>query len=192
MLTSLALVMLLAESPAAQTTLPRQPEAQKPATTSEPDRRAEGPFESADPLFDRPLTATDDGAFVLAAIESGRQGVLDARAAEIGLSTPELRAAAARIERQNQATLEKMEALAKNKGWRLPEGNPLRSGAVPVASDVRTSASFIINQIAYHQHTLEQFRAQAAGKGDPQLKRVLREALPGYQKNLEMLLGLKL
>jgi hypothetical protein len=39
---------------------------------------------------------------------------------------------------------------------------------------------------------VDQFRAQIGGKGDPELRRALREALPGYQKNLEMLLGLKL
>jgi hypothetical protein len=54
------------------------------------------------------------------------------------------------------------------------------------------SADFIVNQIRLHQTTIAQFRAQSAGNGDAELRRVLREALPGYQKNLEMLLGLKL
>jgi predicted outer membrane protein len=207
MLTSLALVMLLAETPAGTTTLPRHREQQATRTeqpTAQPGEPADHkpgqpagnsgdrPFESADPLFDRPLTATDDPAFVLSVVENGRQGVMDAKAAESGLSTPELRAAAARIEQQHQATLDKIEALAKAKGWRLPQGNPGRTGTVPVNSAARTDASFIINQIAFHQQTLDQFRAQAAGKGDPQLRRVLRDAVPGYQKNLELLLGLKL
>jgi predicted outer membrane protein len=190
MIASLALVFVLAESPASQTTMPRHRDPQE--GTTQPTERSDRPFESADPLFDRPLTATDDPAFVLSAIESGRQGVMDARAAETGLSTPELKAAAARIERHNQLTLERIESLAKAKGWRVPDGNPVRTGSVPVTTEARTSANFIINQIAYHQQTLDQYRAQIAGKGDPQLKRVLRDAVPGYQKNLEMLLGLKL
>ena len=63
---------------------------------------------------------------------------------------------------------------------------------MPVASVVRTNADFIVNQIAHHESTVDQFRAQIGGKGDAELKRVLRDALPGYQKNLELLLGLKL
>jgi hypothetical protein len=63
---------------------------------------------------------------------------------------------------------------------------------VVTGSPVRMSADFIVNQIRLHQTTIAQFRAQAAGQGDAELRRVLREALPGYQKNLEMLLGLKL
>ena len=90
------------------------------------------------------------------------------------------------------STLEHLEAIAGRKGWRLPQGNPVRTGTVPVTSATRTSADFIINQIATHESTIDQFRAQLAGKGDAELKRALRDAVPGYQKNLEMLLGLKL
>ncbi|HEX6636874.1 MAG TPA: DUF4142 domain-containing protein [Steroidobacteraceae bacterium] len=178
-------VLLLAE-PAGQTTLPRHADPPAADTPSAEVRRP------TDPLYDKPIGATDDPAFVLTAIESARQGVMDARAAESGLPTPELRAAAAKIGRQQQATLEKLEGLAQDKGWRVPDANPVRSGTVPVTSAARTSADFIINQIAYHQSTLDQFRAQLAGKGDGDLKRALRDAVPGYQKNLEMLLGLKL
>jgi hypothetical protein len=185
MLATLSLVALLAD-PAGQTTLPRH--ADPPAADTPPaeERRP------TDPLYDRPIGATDDPAFVLTAVENARQGVMDARAAEGGLPTPELRAAAAKIGQQQRATLERLEAIASKKGWRLPQGNPVRTGTVPVTSVSRTSADFIINQIATHQNTLDQFRAQLNGKGDAELKRVLRDALPGYQKNLEMLLGLKL
>lgn len=185
MLAMLSLVVLLAE-PASQPTLPRH--ADPPAADMPPaeERRP------TDPLYDKPIVATDDPAFVLTAVESVRQGVIDARAGESGLPTPELRSAAAKIGRQQQQTLAMLEALANSKGWRLPQGNPVRTGTVPVSSHARTSADFIINQIANHESTLTQFRAQLSGKGDADLKRALREAVPGYQKNLEMLLGLKL
>jgi hypothetical protein len=88
--------------------------------------------------------------------------------------------------------LARLETLARQKGWRLPEGNPVRTAAVPVSGPVRTSADFIINQIKSHENTLRLFRAQIDGKGDADLRRALREALPGYRKNYEMLLGLKL
>lgn len=185
MLPALSLVMLLAE-PASQPSLPRQ--AEPPKEHAPPQSGGM----TADPLFDKPMTATDDAAFVLAAIESGRQGVVDARAGAAGLATPELRAAAEKIGRQQQATLAKLESLAKAKGWRLPAGNPSRTGTVPVRSAARTNADFIVNQIASHQATLDAFRAQAAGKGDKDLREALRQSLPGYQQNLEMLLGLKL
>jgi uncharacterized protein (DUF305 family) len=188
MLATLSLVMLLAEQPT--TTLPRHVDPPDAETPTPEQRRP------TDPLYDKPISATDDAAFVLSTVESVRQGVTDARAAEAGLSTPELRAAAAKIGRQQAATLEKLEALAKTKGWRLPQGNPGRTGSVPVtvarSGAVRTNADFIVNQIAHHETTVDQFRAQLGGKGDAELKRALRDVLPGYQKNLEMLLGLKL
>jgi uncharacterized protein (DUF305 family) len=185
MIPVLTLVALLAE-PAGTTTLPRYPDPPAADTPPAEQRRP------TDPLYDKPQAATDDAAFVLSAVENVRQGVIDARAAESGLSTPELRAAAAKIGKQQQRTLATLEALARKKGWRLPEGNPVRTGTVPVASATRTNADFIVNQIAHHESTVEQFRAQIGGKGDAELKRTLRDALPGYQKNLEMLLGLKL
>ena len=191
MLESLTLVLLLAETPASQTTLPRQPE--PPAADAPPADQAR----PTDPLFDRAYVATDDAAFVLNAVENVRQGVADARAAESGLPTPALRSAAASIGKQQQTTLQKLETLAKTKGWRLPEGNPVRTGTVPVSTvpasgAARTSADFIVHQIAFHENTVAQYRAQLSGKGDAELRRVLRDELPGHQKNLQMLLGLKL
>jgi hypothetical protein len=183
---AITVVALLAADPAGQTTMPRQAEAPKQHA---PSQREGMP---ADPLFDKPLTATDDAAFVRAAVESGRQGVMDARAAESALSTPELRAAAVKIGRLQERTLDQFEALASRKGWELPPGNPMRGGTVPVSSPTRTSADFIIHEIARHQAIIEQFRAQRSAKGDPELRRVIDEAMPAYRKNLEMLLGLKL
>jgi hypothetical protein len=182
---TLSLVALLAE-PAVQPTLPRHADPPAAETPSADIRRP------TDPLYDKPIAATDDPAFMLTAVENARQGLMDARAAEAGLPTPELRAAAGKIGKHQKATLEKLEALAKVKGWRLPEGNPARTGTVPVSGAARTSADFIINQIAYHETTITQYRAQLGGKGDSDLKRALRDAVPGYQKNLEILLGLKL
>jgi hypothetical protein len=184
LLPAATLVFMLAEG--GQVTLPRTVDPAL-ATKPPPDQ-----VQTTDPLFDRPLVATDDPAFVLAVVESLRQGVIDARAGESGLPTPELRAAAAKIGEQQSATLERLERVAKTKGWRLPQGNPVRSGSVPVVSEARTSANFIVHQITYHEHVVSHFKAQIAGEGDGQLKRELRAALPGYQKNLQMLLGLKL
>jgi hypothetical protein len=185
-LEALSLALVLADA-AGRPTVPRQ--AEPPGEHAPPPQTGGLP---ADPLFDKPMVATDDAAFVLAAVESGRQGLMDARAAASSLSTPELRAAASKIGRQQESTLARLEAVAGAKGWRLPQGNPVRAGTVQVTSPVRTNADFIINQIAQHQATLAHFRAQAAGKGDPELRRTLRDAIPGYQQNLEMLLGLKL
>ena len=186
-LLTLALLLLLGQFAAAETTtLPRQRDANpaqlRPAQQERP----------TDPLFDRPFVATDDGAFVLGAIESSRQGVIDARSAAGLLRQEELRDAATRIERQNEATRTTLETLARRKGWRVPEGNPRRATTLAASGDTRTAADFIINQISHHQTTLAQFRAQLEGEGDDELKRALRESLPGYQKNLDLLLRLKL
>jgi hypothetical protein len=145
-----------------------------------------------DPLFDKAYVATDEPAFVLSVIESARQGELDARSAAERLSEPDLRDAAARIGRQNGATRTRLEILAKAKGWRTPAKNPGRASTLPVGNDSRTAANFVVQQISFHENTVAQFRAQLNGGGDPDLKRELREALPGYEKNLELLLRVKL
>ena len=119
MLNALTLMIFLAETP--QTTLPRHPD---PDPVAKQDSR---PGEPTDPWFDRAHGATDDAAFILDAVESARQGVVDARTAAGGLHKPELREAAARIQKQNETTARQLEQLAGSKGWRLPQENPART-----------------------------------------------------------------
>jgi uncharacterized protein DUF4142 len=124
-------------------------------------------------------------------VQSARQGVVDAHNAAGELGNAELRAAAQKIGAQNEATSRRLEKIAGAKGWRLPDPNPQHSASMPGTTATRANANFIVNQISYHQYTVAQYRAQLAGKGDADLKRALREALPGYQKNLDLLLTLK-
>jgi hypothetical protein len=184
MLNAMALMIFLAEAPASQTTLPRHPD---PDPVTQQTRQGE----PTDPWFDRAHGATDDAAFILGAVESARQGVVDARNAAGGLDNPALREAAERIRKQNEATARQLEELAGSKGWRLPEANPGRTSTMNGAGTARANANFILSQISYHENTIEQYRAQLSGNGDPQLKRALRGAMSGYQKNLDMLLTLK-
>jgi hypothetical protein len=182
MLDTLALLLLAAAQPPERTTLPRQgdnaPYEQRDAAQGRP----------TDPLFDRNLIATDDATFIVTAVENVRQASLDARTAQQGLASESLRETAAAITTQNEETTRQLEALARRKGWRLPQHNPDRASTLPAAGPHRAGANFIVNQISAHEQTLLQFRAQIAGKGDAELKRTLRAALPGYQKNLERLL----
>jgi predicted outer membrane protein len=195
MLTSIAMLLLLAanppEAPASDPPLGDQASMPRRLDPEKTEHRATRDDEPTDPWFDRPRVATDDPAFVLAAVESSRQGIIDARDAAGSLRNPELRAAAQKIGAQNEATAHRLENVAGLKGWRLPEPNPGRSSTMPSATPARANANFIVNQISWHQNTVAQFRAQLAGHGDADLKRVLREALPGYQKNLDLLLTLK-
>lgn len=188
MLSALASIFLLAGGQG-QTTLPRHPD------PDPVEKQAHRDGEPTDPWFDRAYVATDDPAFMLAAVENARQGVIDARGAESGLSDESLRDAAEKIRGQNEATSRKLEELAKAKGWRLPEPNPGRTGTVSDngkgTGPARFNANFILSQIAFHENTLAHYRAQMSGKGDAQLKRTLREAVPGYEKNLDLLLKLK-
>jgi len=174
-----------AEPAAQQPTLPRQ------ADTQPYEKRDESQGVPTDPLFDRKLVATDDASFILTAVENSRQATLDAQSAARQLASGSLRATAEAISAQNEATTQKLEALAKRKGWRLPENNPDRASTLPAAGAHRAGANFIVNQITAHQTTLAQYRAQIAGKGDPELKRTLKQALPGYEKNLTRLLEVK-
>ena len=186
MFNPVALLLLFANTPAQETTtLPRHPD---PDPMEQQAARAGTP---TDPLFDRAYVATDDRAFILAAVENTRQGLLDARAAGEDLQPKPLRDAASKIEEQTAATNRALVAIAQRKGWRLPESNPTRRTTLGVPGAPRTNANFILNQLAYHEATLAQFRAQIDGKGDAELRRTLREALPGYQKNLNLLLTLK-
>jgi len=182
---TLTISMLLAGAAVEQTTLPRHPD---PVPVRQQHTRAGIP---TDPLFDRALVATDDPAFVAAALENSRQGLAEARAAREILKQSVLRDAAARIGETNDTTTRSLEAIAKRKGWPLPDGNPQRESMLAATTESRINANFIIGQISWHQATIEQYRAQIAGKGDPDLKRALREALPRYEKNRDLLLTLK-
>jgi len=124
-------------------------------------------------------------------VETGRQATLDAQGASRHLQSEPLRETAAAIRTQNEDTTRKLEALAGRKGWRLPEENPARKSTLPIASPHRAGANFILNQITAHQTTLALYRAQIAGKGDAELKRTLEAAVPGYERNLSMLLAAK-
>jgi len=185
---STLVVLLLASGQAPddrqqQATTPRQ------ADTQPYEKRDEAQGVPTDPLFDRKLVATDDASFILNAVETSRQATLDAQGAARQTQSPSLRETAQAIGEQNAATMQKLEALAKRKGWRLPENNPDRASTVPTTGPHRADANFIRNQITAHQTTLAQYRAQIAGKkSDPELKRTLQQALPGYEKNLSRLL----
>lgn len=183
MLESLALGLLLADTHG-QATLPRQRE-----PTQQERREQDGT--PTDPLFDRPFVATDDPTFVRNAIEASRQGVFDAQAA--GGLGPQLESTAEVIERHYGKTRDRMEELAKRKRWPVPDEVERRTTSTEQVQQApyRKSADFIVSQIAAHQATLRQYRAQMAGTKDPELKRALGEALAGYEQNLEMLVGLK-
>jgi hypothetical protein len=183
-ITPLALLLLLADE--GTTTLPRH------GDVTPVEARPSGQENPTDPLFDRKLIATDDPSFVAAAIESSRQAIIDASSAQQRLRNAQLRDAAAKIGKQNEATRARLEALANAKGWRVPAGNPQRENTYPVSGETRTAADFIVSQIAVHEATIAQYRAQLDGKGDAELKRALRATLPGYQENLELLLRLEL
>jgi len=196
MLGTLSLMMMLAETP--PTTAPRHRDVQAPQE-QQTQREARDPGMDGtptDPLFNHAFVATDDPAFILSAVENSRQGVVDARSATQQLDSAELRAAAQKIGAQNRETTQRLEKLANAKGWRLPQPNPGRDSSVPTpveghVGEPRANANFILSQIAAHQNTLAQYQAQLEGKGDPDLKRVLRESIPGYRANLDLLLKLK-
>jgi hypothetical protein len=182
----IALMLMLADAPPPeQTTMPRRATADPVQQAAQPDS------DTPDPYFDRAHVATDDPAFILQAVENTRQGVLDARTAARDLGNPQLRELAEKIATQNQATNQRLEKVAHAKGWRLPQANPARDTALPQATPARANANFILTQLSFHQNTVAQYRAQIAGKGDADLKRELKSALPGYEKNLDLLLKLK-
>jgi len=200
MLSTLPLLMMLAatpEAPAAVATPPRYRDGvqtpQEPGDATREDAHDGAP---TDPLFKRDIVATDDPAFILSAVENSRQGVTDARSASQDLASAELRAAAQKIGAQNERTTQRLEKLATAKGWRLPQANPARESSLSSATEgqvsgTRANANFILHQIGVHEATLAQYQAQIGGKGDADLKRVLRDSLPGYRANLELLLTLK-
>lgn len=178
-------MMLLAAEPQETKTMPRHAD-----SAVSGDARSRLPPNPADPWFDKEFVATDDPTFIRKAVESGRQGIVDAHAL-VGADSPALRAAAEQIEQVNTATTRRLEALAKSKGWALPGDVPNRTPSIQRSTPVRMNADFIVSQIAYHQAVVAQYRAQLGGKGDAELKRALTEALPGYEKNLRTLLVAK-
>ena len=134
-------------------------------------------------LFDREYVATDDPAFVLLAIESTRQGIVDARSAQ-----SILREARPGGRGRTDPQAERNALINVSKRWPKARAGacrptiPQRASTLRTAGEARTAANFIVSQIATHEATIAQFRAQLGGKGDAQLKRALRETLPGYQR----------
>jgi hypothetical protein len=187
MSTLVALMLMLADAPPEQTTMPRRPTANPVEEAAKPDS------DTPDPYFDRQHVATDDAAFILQAVENTRQAMIDARTAARSLPSQQLREVAEKIGAQNEATNQRLEKVAQRKGWRLPQGNPARNSALPSSSSsgARANANFILTQLSFHENTVAQYRAQIAGPGDPDLKRELKQALPGYERNLELLLKVK-
>jgi hypothetical protein len=186
MLTTVVMMLIAAgQGPQEPTTLPRQ------ADTQPYEQRKGGQGEPTDPLFNKARIATDDASFIVSAVENSRQAALDAQGAAQQLPSDALRAIAAAIGSQNAATARELEALAKRKGWRLPEENRVRASTLPAAPPDRAGANFIRSQITAHQATVAQYQAQIAGNGDPELKRTLQRVLPGYEKNLTRLLTAK-
>ncbi len=182
MLATIALGLLLADT-TGQKTQPRQRE---DATAT----RGEFAGTPTDPLFDRKMVSTDDPTFVRNAVEASRQGAFDAHAAAAELGAP-IGEVAERIAQQYGVERDKLESLARRKGWPVPAEVPQRTSSVKRAAPVRMNADFIVSQIAAHQGTLQRYRVQIAGTKDPELARVLREVLAGYEKNLELLLQLE-
>jgi hypothetical protein len=181
----LALMLLAGQgSPQETTTLPRRADADKV------ESQRDLPANPADPWFDKKFVATDDPTFIRNAVESGRQGIVDARVLT-GSSSLALRSVAADIEKTNTDTTRRLESLAKTKGWPLPADVPNRTPSIKRSGAVRMNADFILSQIAYHEGVVAQYRAQLGGKGDPQLRDTLKAALPAYEKNLRTLLEVK-
>lgn len=183
MLSTIALVLLYAGTPAEGTTLPRR------IDHEQIDRQRSG--ESTDPLFDKAPVATDDRAFVLSAVESARQGTLDARYARQALQASQLKGLAQSIEKQNSVTLLKLESIAKRRGWRLPTKNPEREQTSSETDPYLAGANFIVSQISYHEATVAQYKAQLKGAGDRELRHAIRESVGGYEQNLRLLLTIK-
>ena len=119
-----------------------------------------------DPLFDREHVATDDPAFVLAAVESARQGVVDARnAARRARQRRNCAPRRKRFSAQNEATTRKLEQLAGAKGWRLPQPNPERTstfadGAAPKGAGARPTRTSSSTRSRTTRTPLAQYRAQ--------------------------------
>ncbi len=183
MLSTIICMATLQATPSRQPTAPRQPEQPVPE-----QREFKG--EPTDPLYDKSRVATDPQAFVLLAVENGRQAMLDARTAAGRLDNQQLREAAAVIGRHNEQATRELSELARRKGWRLPQRNPERSSTIEKTPH-RTETDFVQHQIAFHEATVSLYRAQLAGDGDPELQRVVQKTLPGYEKNLRMLLAIQ-
>ena len=86
--------------------------------------------------------------------------------------------------------MQRLETLAKRKGWRLPAENPAsRDRRFAPRARHAPRANFIVQPDCLSRGDDRAVPRAADGKGDAELKRALREALPGYQENLDLLLA---
>src|SRR5688572_3236333 len=192
----LALMIVFALQADAQSAPPQGPPPERdgytlPRSELPPVREKEFHGQPTDPLFSKERKATDDPAFVSAAVEAGRQAIVDARTArERVTDSPSLRSVAGAIERQNQETTRKLEQIATRKGWRLPPD--IQDRPASQAADAKLDdTNYIQNQIAAHESTVALFRAQSAGQGDAEVKKAVKDALPALERNLKALLEIQ-
>ena len=149
------------------TTLPRHPDPDPVAQQQRAPREAT----PTDPWFDREHVATDDPAFVLAAVESARQGVVDARNAVERTRQRRVARGGGQDQRAERGDHAQARAARRREGMATAATQPGahqhfdRLATRIAARSVRTNANFIVNQISYHENTLAQYRAQIAGAG---------------------------
>ena len=152
-----------------------------------------------DPYFDRGYVATDDPAFMLA---GGRERAPGRdRCAQRGarpLDNAELRRRRGEDRRAERGHVAQARA-----GCQPPRAGACRSPIPRATSSVNGSSmattmastrcapmrTSSCTRSRFMRTRVAQYRAQIAGKGDADLKRALREAVPGYQRNLERLLS---
>ncbi len=183
----LALVLLFANAAQETPTMPPSRDAraeQTPAQQGTP----------TDPLFDRPAHRERRTG-----VRAQRHREPRGRVSSMRAEPPRCCASRScekrrrRIVRQNESTRAEARGIGETQGMAsCPSRIRIVQSGLPSAGEARMGANFIVQQISFHETTVAQFRAQMNGKSDAELRRALRESLPGYQQNLDLLLQLKL
>ena len=120
-----------------------------------------------------------DTGFIRRAEQAANQEAADAQSALQMSGSPAVKSIAAQIQRDANATTQRLSALSIEKGW------PSRSFGAPDTMSVYSDHDYITRQIRAQRNVILLYREEAANGADSDLQGFARQTLQILQRNLD-------
>jgi putative membrane protein len=132
----------------------------------------------------------NDVAFVAVATEGSRREITSAKNALPQLKSPQLKHLAEMLVNDHNNANARLSRIAEAKQWPVP-GPSLPSAPPSGSASSDFDANWTAEMIDGHERSVALYRAQAAGSGDPDLRRYARDILPTIEQHLAELKSLQ-
>jgi putative membrane protein len=152
-----------------------------------------GQSQSSDPTTSAGGTAStvpaaQDAEFLTRAAQAGRDEIEEAQTAMQSARREDVRNVASMMLEDHQRANQKLEDLARRKGWSLPaavtaQRDQSRSGTAGDDFD----SKYLTEEIRHHKEAISLYRRQAASGVDPDLQKFATDSLPKLEHHLDML-----